>query len=136
GRSVRPCVFRKSDKTRNLLTLPEQSSRIRCATAKDKKQLSDGSRHDEVVLEAAGGDEKKDGAHGVKRQAVEPEMRKPRAAQDDAAGDVDVIACGNEITDDVEDEGHGLARENIAGEKDAGEKSEESELDGLRLRIG
>jgi len=29
------------------------------------------------VLEAAGGDEKKDGAHGVKRQAVEPEMRKP-----------------------------------------------------------
>jgi hypothetical protein len=72
--------------------------------SKRQKALSDGSRHDDFVLEAAGGDEKKDGAHGVKRQAVEPEMRKPCAAQDDAAGDVDVIACGNEITDDVEDE--------------------------------
>jgi hypothetical protein len=45
-------------------------------------------------LEAAGGDEKKNGAHGVKRQAIEPEMRESRAAQDDAAGDVDATRRG------------------------------------------
>ena len=57
-------------------------------------------------------------------------MRKAGATQDDPAGDVDVIAGGNEIADDVEDRGHGLARKDVAGEKDAGEKGEEGELDG------
>src|SRR5712692_10767206 len=63
-------------------------------------------------------------------------MRKAGAAQDDAAGDVDVIAGGNEIADDVEDRGHGLAREDVAGKEDAGEKGEEGELDGLGLGVG
>jgi hypothetical protein len=45
-------------------------------------------------LEAAGGDEKKNGAHGVKGQAIEPKMRKPGAAQNDAAGDVDATRRG------------------------------------------
>src|SRR6266446_6528041 len=63
-------------------------------------------------------------------------MRESGASEDDAAGDVDVIACGNEIADDVEADGHGLARKDVAGEKDTGEKGEEGELNGLRLRIG
>src|SRR2546429_4755889 len=62
--------------------------------------------------------------------------RKAGATQDDPAGDVDVIAGGNEIADDVEDRGHGLARKDVAGEKDAGEKGEEGELDGFGLRVG
>src|SRR5260370_34116658 len=96
----------------------------------------EGSRHDDFLLEAAGGDEQKNGAHRVEGQAVEPEMRKAGAAQDDAAGDVDVIARGNEIADDVEDGGHGLAREDVAGEEDAGEKGQEGQLDGLGLPVG
>src|SRR6267142_1754282 len=63
-------------------------------------------------------------------------MRKASAAQDDAAGDVDVIAGGNEIADDVEDDGHGLARKNVTGEEDAGEKGEKSKLEGLGLGVG
>ena len=63
-------------------------------------------------------------------------MRESGAAQDDAAGDVDVIACRNEIADDVEEDGHGLARKDVARKEDTGKKREESELDGLRLRIG
>src|ERR1700730_1721258 len=63
-------------------------------------------------------------------------MREAGAAQDDAAGDVDVIAGGNEIADDVEDDGHGLARKDVTGEEDAGEKGEEGELDGLGLGVG
>src|SRR2546427_12306114 len=63
-------------------------------------------------------------------------MRKAGAAQDDAAGDVDVIAGGNEIADDVEDDGHGLARKNVTGEEDAGEKGEKGKLDGFGLGVG
>src|SRR6202171_6762311 len=63
-------------------------------------------------------------------------MRKAGAAQDDAAGDVDVIAGGNEIADDVENSGHGLARKDVAGEEDAGEKREKGELDGFGLGVG
>lgn len=62
--------------------------------SKRQKALSDGSRHDDFVLETAGGDEKKNGAHDVKRQAIEPEMRESRAAQNDAAGDVDATRRG------------------------------------------
>src|SRR5713226_9671636 len=63
-------------------------------------------------------------------------MREAGAAQNDAAGDIDVIAGGNEIADDVEDGRHRLAREDVAGEEDAGEKGEEGQLDGLGLGVG
>ena len=63
-------------------------------------------------------------------------MREAGAAQDDAAGDVDVIAGGNEIADDVEDGGHGLAREDVPRKENAGEKGQEGELDGLGLGVG
>src|SRR6267154_3647039 len=99
-------------------------------------QPGENSRHDDFVLEAAGGDEKKNGADGVEGQAVEPDMRKAGATQDDAAGDVDVIAGGNEIADDVENSGHGFAREDVAGEEDTGEKGEKGKLDGFGLRVG
>src|SRR6267378_727755 len=63
-------------------------------------------------------------------------MSEAGAAQDDAAGDVDVIAGGNEVTDDVEHGGHGFAWEDVAREEDAGEKGEEGELNGLGLGVG
>src|SRR6266481_5562911 len=63
-------------------------------------------------------------------------MSKSGAAQDDAPGDVDVIAGGNEITDDVEDGWHGLARKDVTRKEDAGEKSKEGKLDGFGLGVG
>src|SRR5258708_1758993 len=103
---------------------------------KRQRAEREGSGHDDFVVEAAGGDEKKNGAHGVEGQAVEPQMREAGAAQDDAAGDVDVIACGDEKADDVEERGHGLSREKVAGKEDSWEKGEEGELDGLGLGVG
>src|SRR5467141_1652814 len=63
-------------------------------------------------------------------------MREAGAAQDDAAGDVDVIAGGNEIADDVENGGHGFSRKDVAGEEDAGKEGEKGELNGFGLRVG
>src|SRR5690348_13242271 len=54
------------------------------------------SGHDDFLLEAAGGDGQEKGAHGEENQSVDPEMREAGAAQDDAPGDVDVIARGYE----------------------------------------
>src|SRR2546423_1972139 len=95
-----------------------------------------GLGHDDFVLEAAGSDEEQDGPYGKQRQGVDPKVRQPRSTQNNAARDVDVIARRNEIADDVEDRWHGFAREDIAGEKYARQKSEESELDRFRLRVG
>src|ERR1700730_4331304 len=58
------------------------------------------------------------------------------AAQNDSAGDVDEITCGNEITDGAEEPGHGFARENITGEKNTGQNGKESELHGFALCPG
>src|SRR5258708_33864596 len=63
-------------------------------------------------------------------------MSKSGAAEDDAQGDVDVIAGGNEITDDVEDGWHGLARKDVTRKEDAGEKRKEGKLDGFGLGVG
>jgi len=65
---------------------------------------------------------KKDGANGIESEAIEPKMGKAGAAQDDAAGDVDVVARGNEIADDVEDHGHGFSREDVSEKKMLGRK--------------
>src|SRR3981189_1320955 len=61
-------------------------------------------------------------------------MPGPRGGR--APGVVVEIAGGNEVADDVEESRHGLARENVAGEKDAGKKGQKGELDGFGLRLG
>src|SRR6266571_699305 len=63
-------------------------------------------------------------------------MSESGAAEDYAAGDVDVIAGGNEITDDVKDRRHSLARKDVTRKEDAGEKSEKGKLNGFGLRVG
>src|SRR5690348_3287098 len=63
-------------------------------------------------------------------------MRETCAAQNDAASDVDVIACRNEIAEDVKEFRHCLARKDVTGKKNAGEKREERELYGFGLGIG
>ena len=57
------------------------------------------------------------------------------SAEDDATRDVDVIRGGNEIADGIEKGGHGLTRENISREENAGENGQKSELHGLGLRF-
>src|SRR5262249_2907597 len=63
-------------------------------------------------------------------------MMQAGPAQNDAAGDVDEIGGGHKVADDVENPGHGFARENIAGEEDAGQDGEESELHGFLMGVG
>src|SRR5260370_15913252 len=63
-------------------------------------------------------------------------MRTGGAAQGGAGSDVDVIAGGNEIADDVEDDRHGLARKDVEREENAGQEGEKGELDGVGLRVG
>src|SRR5713101_7854467 len=58
------------------------------------------SRHDDFVLEAAGGDDEEHRAHEEKGDGIDPEMHPARAAEDDAAGDVDEISGGDEVTED------------------------------------
>src|ERR1700674_2784302 len=91
------------------------------------------SRHDAVVLEAAGGDDEKHDAHEEEGDGIDPEVHPPCAAEDDAAGDVDEIGGGDEIAEDEEEFGHGFAREDVAGEKDAGKDGEKGELHGFCL---
>src|SRR5438876_5261594 len=50
------------------------------------------------------------------------------ATKNDSARDVDVIGCGNQITERVQKSGDGFAREDVAREKDAGENREKREL--------
>src|SRR5882724_5050494 len=56
------------------------------------------------------------------------------AAKNDSARDVDVIRCGNQIADRVQERGNGFARKDVAREKDAGENGKERELHGFGLR--
>src|SRR5450432_4818258 len=79
------------------------------------------SGHDDFVLEAAGGQDQEDGAHGEEGEGVDPEVLNSGAAEDDAAGDVDEIAGGDEIAEDAEEYGHGFAREDVAGKENAGQ---------------
>src|ERR1700680_4135638 len=58
------------------------------------------------------------------------------AAQNNSAGDVDEIAGRNEIADDAKKDGHGLAREDIAGKENAGQDGNKRELHGFALRAG
>src|SRR5260370_40693133 len=97
---------------------------------------AENSRSDDFFLEAAGGDDQENRADREEGEAVGPELGDARSTEDDAASDVDEIACGDEIADDVKKGGHGLAREDVAREENAGEKGQEAELDGFRLRVG
>src|SRR5436190_12536656 len=63
-------------------------------------------------------------------------MNHSRAAKNDAARNVDVVGCGNEVTESMEDPRHGLTREDVAGKKDAGKNGQKRKLHGLCLRIG
>src|SRR6266481_2242001 len=94
------------------------------------------SGHDHFLLESASCDDQEEGAHGEKCEGVDPQMREASAAQYDAARDVDVIAGGNKVAEDEEEFRHGFARENVARKENAGEESEEGELNGFGLRIG
>src|SRR5712691_4547886 len=94
------------------------------------------SGHDDFFLEAASGEDQEQCAHGKEGETIEPEMRKAGAAENDAPGDVDVIAGRNQIADEVKNGGHGFARKDVAGEENAGEKGKEGELDRLGLGIG
>ena len=92
------------------------------------------SRRDDFIVEAAGGDDEEQGAHGKKGERIGPKVNPGGAAENDAAGDVDEVSGGDKVADDVEELRHGFAGENVAGEKDAGEDSEKSELHGMSLR--
>ena len=94
------------------------------------------SRHDDFIVEAARGDDQQKSAHEAKNEAVGPEMSPTGATKDDAARDVDEICGGNEVAEEEEKFGHGLAREDVTREEDAGKDSEESELHGVRLGSG
>src|SRR5882757_8753938 len=61
-------------------------------------------------------------------------MSDASAAKNDSARDVDVIRCGNQVAKRVQKSGNGFAREDIAGEKNAGQDGKKSELHSFRLR--
>src|SRR5467141_384670 len=58
-----------------------------------------------------------------------------RAAENDAARDVDEIGGGDHVTDGLEDGRHGFSRENIAGEENTWQNRQKRELHGFRLRV-
>ena len=102
----------------------------------DKKEHRKDSRHDDFVLEAAGGNDQENGADREEGEAVGPEMLDAGAAKDDAARDIDEIRGRDEIADRFEEGWHGFARENITGEENTGQNWQESELHGFRLGVG
>src|ERR1700693_3483525 len=63
-------------------------------------------------------------------------MDPTRATKNDAAGDVNEVGGGNEEAEGVTEFGHGFAREDVAGEKDARENGEKCELHRLCLGGG
>ena len=98
--------------------------------------MGERSRHDDLVVEAACGNDQEKGADSKKSEAVKPKMSNASAAEDHAASDVDEVARRDEVADDVEDFGHGFARENVAGEEDAGQDGQKGQLHGFRLGVG
>src|SRR4030095_12412817 len=116
------------------LELQPQCGRIRRVSAKDK--IREGSGQNDFVVKTSRGDDQKKRANGKQSEAVKSEMTNAAPAQNYAARDVDKVAGGNEVADNVKDFGHSFAREDIAGEKDAGQDSQKGQRHGLRLRIG
>ena len=104
------------------------------STARNTK-VAGRSGHDDFVLEATRGDDEQKAAHSEEGERIRPEMDDTGAAQNHAACDVDEIAGGNEIAERVEKLGHGLARENISGKKDAWQNGEKRELHGFGLGV-
>lgn len=102
---------------------------------KQNHNVGKSSGHDDFFSEAAGSEDQKNSADDKESEAVGPEMLDACATKDDAAGDVDEVGGGDEVADGVEEGGHGLAGENVAGEKDAGKNGQKSELHGFRLGI-
>src|ERR1700751_5052174 len=94
------------------------------------------SRHDDFVLEAAGGDDQEQRTHGEKGGGVDPEMHPACTAKNNAAGDVDEISGGHEVAENIKELGHGFAGEYVAREKDTGKNRQESKLHGFGLGIG
>src|SRR5208337_199040 len=117
GKNGPPCVSDKLDKT----PMIPWSEEVRI------------SRHDDFVVEAAGGDAQQDRTHKEENQRIGPQMYPAGAAQDDSAGDIDVISRGHKITEVVEELGHRLAGKDVTGKKDAREDGKKRELHGLRL---
>src|SRR5215472_7144111 len=91
-------------------------------------------RHNHFVAEASRRDGQQGGPENAKRQAVRPKMNQARAAQDDAARDVDEIGRGNEIAEGIKHRRYRLAGKDIAREKDAGKNGKKRQLHGFRLR--
>src|SRR6516225_10464531 len=94
------------------------------------------SRRNDFIVEAARGNDEEQRTHQEQCHSVPPEMAPSGAPKNDAAGDVDEIGGGNEEADGVEKLGHGFARKDVSGEKDARKNGEKRELHGLRLRGG
>src|SRR3984893_18578469 len=94
------------------------------------------SRRDDLVLEAAGGNDQKGSADGEQREGIGPQAPDAGAPEDDAARDVDEIRGRNEVAERAKNGRHGFARKNVAREKDARENGQKRELHGLGLRGG
>ena len=88
-----------------------------CLLLRRPAEQSVVSRHDDFVLEAAGGDDQENGADREEGEAVGPEMLDACAAKDDAARDIDEIGGRDEVADRFEEGWHSFARENITGEE-------------------
>jgi len=107
-----------------LLTLVQkcQAKRLSALHSTEFSKAHTTLRHDHFLLEAAGGHYQQKTADGEERQGIEPELGEAGAAENDAARDVDVIAGGDEIAEDVEKCGHGFAREDVPRKDMLGEE--------------
>src|SRR5579863_6622760 len=93
------------------------------------------SGHDDFLLKAPRGDYQQKRAHGEERQPVQPQVSDAGTAQNHSARDIDEIARRNEITDHIEEFGHGLPRKNVTRKKNTWQDRQKRQLHGLRLRI-
>src|SRR5207245_272432 len=109
------CVFDRSDRTRRSSGTMKETYQVRppqkAAATKANTWQHRISRHDDFVLEAAGGDDEKHRAHEEERNGVHPKMHPAGAAKNDAAGDVDEIGRGHKVAENIKKLGHRFTRE-------------------------
>src|SRR5690349_7113613 len=126
----------------NLATL---SSSLECCThtCTDRNQwiavfltLTPALRHDDFVAEAPGRDGQQCCAKNAKSEAICPKMNQGRAAQDDAARNVNEIRRWNEVAERIENGGYRLTGKDIAREKNTGKNRKKRQLHGFCLGRG
>ena len=89
-----------------------------------------------LVDELTGGEEDGGASHEREDEGVQPEVGEARAAQDDAAEDLDVVSGGDDAADGAEERRHGVDEKDVAGEKDRGQDGAHGELEGFSLGAG